>query len=133
MTDYVVGYKKPPQHRQFKKGASGNPSGRPKSTLNVAEIFEKALKAQVTIEENGEKTNVTKMEAAVKRLVDKASSGDMNAFRVLAAFVQSSNDAAAASAAEGSDLKEADRKILEKMLLRFDTSTPEEANSENQS
>ena len=28
--DYVVGYGKPPKEAQFKKGMSGNPTGRPK-------------------------------------------------------------------------------------------------------
>ena len=124
MTDYAVGYKKPPQHGRFKKGISGNPRGRPRNTLNVAAIFEKTLKEKVTIEESGQTKTVTKMEAAVKHLVDKASLGDMNAFRILAVFVQSSDDDAACQA--DADFHEADRKILEKMLLRFNASPAQE-------
>ena len=36
--DYDVGYKKPPKTKQFKKGKSGNPGGRPKGSKNKIRI-----------------------------------------------------------------------------------------------
>lgn len=36
--EYAVGKRKPPQHSRFKKGQSGNPSGRRKGTKNLATL-----------------------------------------------------------------------------------------------
>jgi hypothetical protein len=36
--EYDVGYRKPPKHKQFKLGQSGNPRGRPKGSKNESTI-----------------------------------------------------------------------------------------------
>ncbi|HTV56705.1 MAG TPA: DUF5681 domain-containing protein, partial [Terriglobia bacterium] len=74
-----VGYGKPPENTRFKKGVSGNPKGRPKGSLNVANAFAKALREKVVIVEHGQRKSVTKFEAALKQLVNKAASGDLRA------------------------------------------------------
>ena len=74
---------KPPQHSRFRKGLSGNPKGRPKVRRNLATVLERTLQEKVVIKENGVRRTVTKLEAAVKQLVNKAASGDLVAIRQL--------------------------------------------------
>lgn len=87
-----VGFGRPPQATRFKKGVSGNPKGRPKGSLNVATAFMKALREKVVINENGRRKTVTKLEAALKQLVNKAASGEISALKQL---VELANDAEA--------------------------------------
>ncbi len=51
--DYKVGYGKPPVHSQFKKGESGNPSGKSKSPKSVARLIREECEKSVTIVEKG--------------------------------------------------------------------------------
>ncbi len=74
-----AGYGKPPETTRFKKGTSGNPKGRPKGSLNVATVFMKALREKVVINEHGQRKTVTKLEAALKQLANKAASGELRA------------------------------------------------------
>jgi hypothetical protein len=53
LEDYEVGYGKPPKSGQFKKGISGNPSGRPKKPSDFLSVLMKELESKVTIHESG--------------------------------------------------------------------------------
>jgi len=81
--EYDVGYGKPPKGSQFQKGKSGNSSGRPKQDPGMAAVFRKVSKQKVTA--NGPKgpQSMTKLEASVTQLVNKAASGDLKAMKVL--------------------------------------------------
>jgi uncharacterized protein DUF5681 len=122
MTNRNSGYRKPPKHSRFKKGTSGNPIGRPKGSLNMATVLERTLSQMVVIVEDGQKKKVSKMEAAVQQLVDKAIGGDMHAFRVLSVLTQVLEESG--SRPTSADLAEADQKILQSLFQRF---TPAEA------
>ena len=82
-SDKSVGYRNPPVGTRFKKGVSGNPKGRPKGSLNLAAMFTKTLRERVVINEHGRRRTVTKLEAALKQLVNKAASGDLRALAQL--------------------------------------------------
>ncbi|GHC08897.1 DUF5681 domain-containing protein [Thermomonas carbonis] len=81
MTDYDVGYRKPPKSSQFQKGRSGNPKGRPKGTLNLATAFNRALSEKIEVVENGRKRKMTKLEVAVTAMVNRAVKGDAKAMQ----------------------------------------------------
>jgi len=120
-----VGYGKPPVQTQFRKGQSGNPKGRPKGRLNVATVLEKALHEKVVINENGRRRTITKLEAAMKQLVNKAASGDLPSLRQLSVMARAAEEQAAAATtmSAGSqlaeELSEVDAKVLEGILKRF--------------
>jgi uncharacterized protein DUF5681 len=73
---FAVGYGKPPKATQFQTGRSGNPRGRPKGTANFATVLEHALKDKVIVNDNGERRTISKLEALVTQMVNKAISGD---------------------------------------------------------
>jgi DNA modification methylase len=118
-SDNEVGYGKPPQHSKFKKGRSGNPKGRPKGKPNLATVLEKALREKVVINENGQRKTVTKREAAIKQLVNKAASGDLRALQQLAALARSGEERSAEATPPTATMKEVDQKVLQGVLRRF--------------
>ena len=81
--DYEVGYGKPPKDGQFKKGASGNPSGRPKKPADFDSALMRALDVREKIIENGKAKVVTKRDLAATRLANEAASGKLPAIRVV--------------------------------------------------
>ena len=114
-----VGYGKPPRRTQFKKGQSGNPKGRPQGQTNLASVLEKALREKVMITENGQRKCITKLEAAVKQLVNLATSGDLRALRQLAALARSGAERSADVTAPTAAMSDVDQKVLQGVLRRF--------------
>ncbi len=76
---YSVGYRKPPQHTQFKKGQSGNPRGRDKGRENYRTEFLKELSERVNVTENGRLRKLSKQTLIIKRMVADAIKGDAKA------------------------------------------------------
>ena len=57
---YDVGYRKPPKHGQFRKGRSGNPTGRKKGSHNLKTDLYDELFSKITISEGGRRRQITK-------------------------------------------------------------------------
>lgn len=78
-----VGYGKPPKHARFQAGQSGNPKGRPKGSMNLAAALNRALREKVIVTEKGRRRSITKLDAAVIGLVNRAAKGDAKATQQL--------------------------------------------------
>ena len=86
---YEVGYRRPPKDRQFKKGESGNPTGRPKRKPKPGQSLLEALLEQLdrpmTIEENGKTYEITTKEELVKQAIKALMAGNPRPLKALLA------------------------------------------------
>jgi hypothetical protein len=80
---YEVGYRKPPKRHQFRKGQSGNPTGRSTGTRTLKADLLEELAQQIPIRESGRSMKTTKQRALIKSLLAKALNGDMRASNTL--------------------------------------------------
>lgn len=86
MTDgkgYEVGYARPPADHRFVKGQSGNRAGRPKGSRSISSVIAAGLSQRVTVTLNGKRRSITKLEAAVTQLANKAAAGDRHAAKLI--------------------------------------------------
>jgi hypothetical protein len=122
-----VGYGNPPGHTRFVKGQSGNPNGRPKGSQNLSTILDKVGRERVRVTENGRVRYITKREATMLQLMNKAVAGDLNAVRVLLSWLMwltNSEQTAAPSPVP----HERDKLVMENLIdrIRQSEGVPEE-------
>ena len=86
MSDYKVGYGRPPKSGQFRRGKTGNPGGRPKGSLKLATDLAAELNEQITVREDGRARRVSKQRALIKSLMAKALQGDVRASTAMLAL-----------------------------------------------
>ncbi len=118
------GYKRPPKQTQFKPGASGNPSGRPKGSANLRTEISKLLSETVSIRENGKRKRVTRQEAMLLSLYDKAVRGDVRAINTFANMTMKLNPAATPEREAVLKLSKSDEEIVADFLRRNQPTTP---------
>ena len=115
--DYDVGYAKPPVASRFAAGHSGNPRGRPKGSRNVATTLLRELGVTVTIQENGRRRKITKLEAIMKQQVNLAASGDQRSAQFIVGLVQTAESAPVPTS--GPLSSEADEHLKRVLLQRL--------------
>ena len=77
------GYKNPPKEHQFRKGKSGNPKGRPRKKkqsssdpgLDLIASGHRELGKTISVQENGQHKEITKLEAFSAQLVAQSVNG----------------------------------------------------------
>jgi hypothetical protein len=75
----AVGYCQPPVRSRFKPGHSGNPKGRPKQPRNLWGEAKEVYMGTIAVREGDKKTQVTRITALVRMLLDKGLQGDTRA------------------------------------------------------
>lgn len=85
--DYEVGYKRPPVATRFKKGKSGNPSGKPKKIsqeLDPGKILQAIDNEEVIVKIDGRGKRMRKAEINFRQLFNKATKGNLTDARLIA-------------------------------------------------
>jgi hypothetical protein len=129
---YEVGFGKPPRRTQFTKGKSGNPRGRPKGALNVATILERTLEEEVIITRSGRRRTVTKLQAAIIQLTDKATGGDLKALQLLTSLLRSAEERGSQDIVPNSVNDDLDKKLISGILSRISALNKEDSENANE-
>ncbi len=82
-----IGYGRPPKMSRYRPGQSGNPGGRPRRSSRLGAIVTRTLGETIEAKENGKRRRMTKLEAAVKQLVNHAAEGDRQAAQFVFALI----------------------------------------------
>ena len=84
MSDYEVGYKKPPRHSQFKVGNQANLKGRgARKRLTEADIIKNVLNFAAEYRHGGKAKRAPRIELTVKQFGARALKGDVGAASML--------------------------------------------------
>ena len=117
--DYEVGYGKPPRHKRFAKGQSGNPRGRPSGAKNFTTLLSDALNEPVIVTENGRRRKVSKREAILTQLVNRSASADLRAIKLLFDIARDLERPTELASPEACEFGELDQKVLEQLNARL--------------
>jgi hypothetical protein len=92
-----VGYGKPPVHTRFRKGKSGNPTGKRKrgKAERAEALIRRELYRSLTVREGEAVTKMTALQAVIRSLIACAAKGNVPAQRALVKVAQDIEDARA--------------------------------------
>jgi Family of unknown function (DUF5681) len=117
---YLVGRGKPPAASRFKPGTSGNPKGRPQGSVNLRTLIQRAMIAQIPVQEGARTRKVTKIEGVVLRQVQSALKGDDRAAMAVLRMAMQLGllDEADSSSTEAHGVSAADQRIIDTPLAK---------------
>jgi len=117
--DYKVGPGRPPLHSRFRKGQSGNPGGRRKQ--NMPALLADALDETIVVTIDGERRRITKREAVVHQLIDKSTTADLRATKMLFDMIKDAEHKAGVVAPppEPRRLDAADKEVVQLFVERL--------------
>jgi hypothetical protein len=88
--DYPVGYGRPPEHSRFKKGQSGNPTGRRRYTQSdrARQLMSQELFRRVPVREGDKVSHMPAAQALVRSLIVNGIKGKSAAAREVVAILK---------------------------------------------
>jgi hypothetical protein len=110
--------RQPPKDTRFKKGQSGNPTGRPKKVSSFRADLAAELQQRLVLVENGKQQRVSKQRAFVKTLVAAAIKKDIRAVNALLACMRTFGVGAEVEEQSAESVDTDDLDILENYLER---------------
>lgn len=113
-----TGYKQPPVASRWKKGQSGNPSGRKPGTLNLRTDLIAELKEVIQINEGGSARRITKQRALLKSLAARGIQGDARAANLILNLIVRLTEGDAAPQDESTPVSAQDEAVLAAYVKR---------------
>lgn len=115
---FGVGYLLPPTEKQFKKGQSGNPSGRPKGAKNLRTVIKEAASKKLSVIEDGKRKKKSKVDLMVTQMMNRAAQGEPRFTQM--AFDQLRNIENRPGTDQNNNvLEEADQPVIAQIIARI--------------
>ncbi|MER2269107.1 DUF5681 domain-containing protein [Methylobacterium oxalidis] len=128
VSDYTVGFGRPPQGSRFKPGQSGNPRGRPKAQKSTAQMLSEALFMPVAVTENGQRRRMPAQALLFRTLMRDALRGDKHAIRsllmLMKAFPEAGPELRSAEEDHGARVREMLDRMAQNMAIEQGRSEP---------
>ncbi len=116
MTDYELGYMKPPKSGQFKPGQSGNPKGRPSGSKNIYKLLDDIVNEKIQMTKNGKPVKISKKQAMLLQAANKAVQGDLKALQTLLPVMAEADNKNDELAKAATAIRQDDIEILKQYL-----------------
>ncbi|MDP3740413.1 MAG: DUF5681 domain-containing protein [Hyphomonadaceae bacterium] len=92
--DHKIGYARPPQDSKWKKGQTGNPSGKKKARKDFGAALNDLLDKKVPVRIDGKIVQMTGREAMMHNLFLKAMTGNLRDMVAFTKFIEATTPAA---------------------------------------
>jgi hypothetical protein len=126
VSDYEVGYCRPPKKTRFKTGQSGNPKGRPKGSKNEATILRNIFNRQIESREGSRVRKISVLEGMLLKFAEDALKGNPKSAAFLLNRLRLTEDVASETDEPNRD----DRELIDSFLKRWVEAKPKTKRSD---